>query len=279
MATLGQALEEARRRLAGSSASPALDAEVLLAHVLGTGRGLLRARDTDPCPPTALARFRELVARRAQGEPVAYLTGTKGFCDLELEVAPGVLIPRPETELLVELALRLGEGRDAPSVLDLGTGSGAIALALAREWPAARVVAVDVSPTAMAVARRNAERAGISNVTFVRSRWLDAIAGRFDLIVSNPPYVAADDCHLPALAHEPGIALVPGPTGLEALEAILRDAPSRLAPGGWLIMEHGAAQGPAVRGMFACSGLGEVATFRDLAGLERVTAGRRPAPA
>ena len=197
MTTIDEALQRARARLDGRTASPALDAEVLLAHVLGTGRGLLRARDTDPCPPTALARFRELVARRARGEPVAYLTGTKGFCDLELEVVPGVLIPRPETELLVELALRLGERLDAPSVLDLGTGSGAIALALAREWPAAAIVAVDVSPSALAVARRNAGRAGIANVTFVQGRWLDAIAGRFDFIVSNPPYVAADDPEWP----------------------------------------------------------------------------------
>lgn len=279
MTTLGQALEEARRRLAGASASPALDAEVLLAHVLAIDRGRLRARDVEPCPTAALARFRALLARRAAGEPVAYLTGSKGFRDLELEVAPGVLIPRPETELLVELALRLGAGLDAPAVLDLGTGSGAIALALAREWPAARVVAVDVSPAALAVARRNAERAGIANVTFVQGRWLDAIAGRFDLVVSNPPYVASGDVHLPALAHEPGIALVPGPTGLEALEAILRDAPAQLAPDGWLVVEHGASQGEAVRRMFARAGLGEVATFRDLAGLERVTAGRRPAPA
>jgi len=277
MTTLGQALEEARTRLAGTSASPALDAEVLLAHVLGTARGLLRARDTQPCPPDALARFRQLVARRSTGEPVAYLTGSKGFRDLELDVAAGVLVPRPETELLVELALRLGERADAPSVLDLGTGSGAIALALAREWPTAAIVAVDVSPSALAVARRNAGRAGIANVTFVQGRWLDAIAGRFDFIVTNPPYVAADDPHLPALAHEPELALVPGPTGLEAIEAIVGRAPARLVPGGWLLVEHGAAQAAAARRMFRQAGLGEVETFRDLAGLERVTAGRRPA--
>lgn len=278
MTTLGQVLDEARRRLSGASASPALDAEVLLAHALAMDRGRLRARDAEPCPPAALARFRALVARRAAGEPVAYLTGSKGFRDLELDVTPGVLIPRPETEMLVELALRLGAGRDAPAVLDLGTGSGAIALALACEWPKATIVAVDVSPEALAVARRNAERAGIANVAFVRGRWLDAIAGRFDVIVSNPPYVAADDPHLPALAHEPVIALVPGPSGLEAIEALLARAPEQLAPGGWLLVEHGSTQGGIVRGMFGQAGLEEVETFRDLAGLERVTAGRRPAP-
>jgi len=278
MTTLGKALDEARGRLSGASASPALDAEVLLAHVLAMDRGRLRARDAQPCPPAALARFRELVARRALGEPVAYLTGSKGFRDLELEVGPGVLIPRPETELLVELALRLCAGLDAPAVLDVGTGSGAIALALARECPGATVVAVDVSPEALVVARRNAKRAGIANVAFVRGRWLDAIAGRFDVIVSNPPYVAAGDPHLSALAHEPVIALVPGPSGLEAIEALLARAPGQLARGGWLLVEHGSAQGGAVRRMFRQARLEEVGTFRDLAGLERVTAGRRPAP-
>jgi len=137
---------------------------------------------------------------------------------------------------------------------------------------------VDVSPEALAVARRNAERAGIANVAFVRGRWLDAIAGRFDVIVSNPPYVAADDPHLSALSHEPVIALVPGPSGLEAIEAVLAHAPEQLAPGGWLLVEHGAAQGDIVRRMFRRARLEEVETFRDLAGLERVTAGRRPAP-
>lgn len=274
MVSVRDAIREGRERLARSSASAGLDAELLLAHVLGLTRGTLLARDSGPLAPADLERFRRLLDRRARGEPVAYLTGHRGFRDLELEVTPDVLVPRPETELLVELALRLLDGRAAPAVLDLGTGSGAIALAIARELPQARVVAVDSSLAALAVARRNALAAGIGNVAFVAGHWLAPFTGSFDAIVGNPPYVAAGDPHLPALASEPQAALVAGPGGLEAIEEILRSAPPRLAPGGWLVIEHGATQGPAVRGLFGRAGLADVATHRDLAGLERATTGR-----
>lgn len=276
MTTIDEALRQARARLEGASASPSLDAELLLAEVLGLSRGALRARDHEPCAPAGLQRFLALVERRAGGEPLAYLTGRRGFRDLELEVTPDVLVPRPETELLVELALERMTGRAAPGVLDLGTGSGAIALAIAAERRDADVVAVDASAAALAVARRNAVRANIGNVRFVAGHWLEPVAGEFDVIVSNPPYVAAGDPHLPALVHEPRSALVPGATGLEAIEEIVREAPSHLVAGGWLIVEHGADQGRAVRELCRQAGLDEVATFRDLAGLERATCGRRP---
>jgi release factor glutamine methyltransferase len=261
-------LEDGRR--AGSRA--ASDAEVLLGHVLGWPRGTLIARGDLRLAVDDLARFEALVQRRITGEPVAYLTGRREFWSLELEVDANVLVPRPETELLVELALQAIAGRRSPRVADLGTGSGAVALAVATERPDAEVVAVDTSPAALQVARHNALRLGRTNVTFLSGSWYAPLAGqRFDLVLSNPPYLADDDPHLPSLRHEPAIALACGPTGEEALAAVTAGAPAHLAPGGMLAVEHGMTQGAAVRAMMAAAGLLRPATHRDLAGLDRVT--------
>jgi release factor glutamine methyltransferase len=275
MPTVYEALTAARRRLTGSD-SAALDAELLLAEVLGLQRARLLTEDRRALRTDETARFEALVARRAAGEPVAYLIGRRGFWTLEVEVTPDVLVPRPETELLVELALlRLPAG--PCRVLDLGTGSGALALALATERPDAAVDAVDESPAAAAVACGNAALAGLGNVRVEVGHWFAPVAGRYyDVIVANPPYLAADDPHLPALAYEPREALVAGPTGLEAIAEIVAAAPAHLVPDGSLLVEHGATQGEAVRGLMAQAGLAGVATFRDLAGLERATLGRLP---
>jgi release factor glutamine methyltransferase len=275
---LSAMLDAAAAKLEGVSDSPALDAEILLAHVLGRPRAFLRAYAGDDVLPADQDRFRSLLARRLGGEPVAYLTGKRGFWSLDLEVDPGVLVPRPETELLVETALDAMADRPAPQILDLGVGSGAIAIALAVELPSARITAVDASAAALEVARRNATRAGVDNIEFLQGGWYQALAGRrFDAIVANPPYLAADDPHLPALAHEPAGALIAGPTGLEALEEITAGAPGRLHAGGIVILEHGSGQGAAVREMCTGAGLQAVETRRDLAGLERATLARRPA--
>ncbi|MCU0976852.1 MAG: peptide chain release factor N(5)-glutamine methyltransferase [Steroidobacteraceae bacterium] len=275
MTTVAEALATARHRLAASDSS-ALDAELLLGAVLGLPRARLIAEDRRTLDPGDLERFEALIARRAAGEPVAYLTGRRGFWTLELEVTPAVLVPRPETELLVELALaRLPQGHCR--VLDLGTGSGAVALAIAAERPEAQVDAVDESAAAVALARHNARRSSVGNVRFGIGHWFAPVAGRrYHLVVANPPYLAADDPHLPALAHEPHGALVAGLTGLEALEEIAEATPLHLLPGGWLIAEHGEAQGAAVRRLWQQSGLAEVETARDLAGLDRATIGRLP---
>lgn len=275
MTTVAECLAAARHRLAASD-SAELDAELLLGHVLGLPRARLIADDRRILDADESRRFEALLERRAAGEPVAYLTGRRGFWTLELEVTPDVLVPRPETELLVELALaRLPAGHCR--VLDLGTGSGALALAIAAERPDALVDAVDDSAAATAVAERNAGRAGLGNLRFGIGHWYAPVGGRrYHVIVANPPYLAADDPHLPALAFEPRRALVAGPSGLEALAEIAVAAPAHLLPGGWLIAEHGEAQGEAVRGMWRGAGLLEVQTFPDLAGRERATAGHQP---
>jgi release factor glutamine methyltransferase len=255
-----------------------LDAEVLLAHVLGKPRALLRAHGDDAVTAPDHERYRALLARRIAGEPVAYLTGRREFWSLDLAVGPGVLVPRPETELLVEIAVGALAGRQSPHILDLGTGSGAIALALAMEIPAAHIIAVDASPAALDIARRNATLAGIENVEFLSGDWYEPVAGqRFDLIVSNPPYLATDDLHLRALGCEPTAALVAGPTGLEALAQIATGAADHLHPGGILVLEHGCEQGPAVRELLTRAGLEAALTRCDLAGLERATLAHRPA--
>jgi release factor glutamine methyltransferase len=274
MTRVAGVLAALRERLGAASPSAALDAEILVAHAAGTGRSALAADPDRPLCPEELLALESLARRRLAGEPVAYLTGRQEFWSLELEVTPDVLVPRPETELAVERVLAaLGDG-GRPAVLDLGTGSGAIALAVADERPDAAVTATDVSAAALAVAQRNATRLGLRNLRFLEGSWFDPLAGsRFDVIVSNPPYVAAGDPALVALAREPRAALLGGIDGLDAIEAIVSAAPSHLEPGGWLIVEHGAAQGAAVRAHFAAAGLAAVATRRDLAGHERVTEG------
>ncbi|AKC88166.1 SAM-dependent methyltransferase [Pseudoxanthomonas suwonensis] len=255
------------------------DAEPLLVHALGVDRAWLFAHATDPVDAGAAGRFRALVERRAAGEPVAYLTGRRGFWTLDLEVTPDTLIPRPETELLVELALAR-VGPDQPvRIADLGTGSGAIALALASERPAAAVVATDVSKATLAVAVRNAQAHALDNVWFRRGDWTEALGNdRFDLIASNPPYIAEGDPHLAEgdLRHEPPRALSSGADGLDAIRTIALAAPRHLVPGGWLLLEHGLEQGPAVRALLEQAGLVEVETVRDLELRDRVTLGRLP---
>lgn len=245
------------------------DRELLLAHVLGRERAYLYAHpDASVCGD----RIEPLLARRADGEPVAYLIGKREFWSLELAVTPAVLVPRPETELVVELALeRLA---DDGRVLDLGSGSGAIAIAIAKEKPRCRVTASDVSLAALEVARGNARRFGI-DIHFVESDWFGAIDETFDLIVANPPYVAATDSHLAALRHEPQNALVAGNDGLDALRRVIAGAPAHLDASGWLIVEHGNSQGGSVRDLFRAAEFRDIATYRDLAGHDRATVGRR----
>ena len=211
--------------------------------------------------------FQRLVERRRRGEPIAYILGRKEFYGLELEVGPAVLIPRPETELLVDLALE----RRPESVLDLGTGSGAVALAIKQNLPDSRVVATDVSEAALEIARRNARHLALG-VDFRRARWLSGVDERVRMIVSNPPYVAEEDLHLAELAFEPRHALVSGPDGMTALREIVREAPRCLVPGGWLLVEHGAGQDEAVRRLM--HQFSEVQSWRDLAGIPRVTGGK-----
>ena len=277
MTRVAAVLGALRDRLGGASATPALDAEILVAHVLGTGRAALAADPARLLAPEETLALESLARRRLAGEPVAYLTGRREFWSLELEVTRDVLVPRPETELVVERALAAIAGRERPAVLDLGTGSGAIALAIARERPDARVTATDASAAALAVAARNAARLGDPALQLLEGSWFDPVTGsRFDVVASNPPYVAAGDPALAALGHEPPGALAAGPDGLDALAAIAAGAPAHLTPGGTLVLEHGAQQGAAVRALLAAAGLDGVETRRDLAGLERVTEGIRP---
>lgn len=253
------------------------DAALLLAHALGKPRSWLFAHADDLLGEADAARFDALLARRVAGEPVAYLTGSRGFWTLDLAVTPATLVPRPETELLVELALARLPAVAPVRVADLGTGSGAIALALAKERPRAHVVATDASPEALEVARGNAVRNRIGNVAFRLGSWLAPLAGEcFDLIASNPPYIADGDPHLSQgdLRFEPAMALSCGPDGLDAIRIIVRDAPACLRPGGWLLLEHGWDQGEAVRALLAEAGFVDAATARDLEGRDRITLGR-----
>jgi len=273
--TVGSLLGRGRELLrSASNAAAELEAEVLLAHILGVPRARLRSHPQAPVTAACQARYLDGIARCAGGEPLAYLTGKREFWSLDLTVTPAVLIPRPETELLVERALVLGTAAEA-RVADLGTGSGAVALALARERPRWQIVATDVSAAALAVARANAAGLGAARVEFLEGSWCAPLTGRFDLLVSNPPYVAAGDPALAALRFEPQLALTPGPDGLAALRTLARAAPAHLAPGGWLLLEHGATQGAAVRAELVAAGLAHVRSHRDLAGHERMTEGQR----
>jgi release factor glutamine methyltransferase len=256
-----------------------LDAQVLLAHALGVDRAWLVAHASERCPAKRCAAFAELAARRRAGEPVAYLTGVREFWGLPLAVDARVLIPRPETETLVEQALAVLPADREALVLDLGTGSGAIALAIAHARPRAVVVASDNSGDALACACGNAERLKLANVRLLQSDWYDALPSQrtgFDLIASNPPYVAVGDPHLGEgdVRFEPMAALRAGADGLDALRIVVRGAPSRLVPGGTLVVEHGFDQAAAVRALMVEVGFADVGTARDLAGRERVTRGR-----
>lgn len=278
---VGSLLSAAAGRLRGGLAqrpdgTPQLDAELLLAHALGVSRTRLRSHPEESAPEAAVARFERLIERRAAGEPVAYLLGHKEFWTLRLTVSPAVLVPRPETELLVERALQL-HPRVSAQVADLGTGSGAIALALARERPLWRVTATDVSAEALAIARANAAALGLARVRFVEGSWFSGLSGRtFDLVASNPPYVSGDDPALNSLSYEPRLALTPGADALVCLREIIRAAPGYLVRGGWLLLEHGATQTSAVASELAARGFVTVRSHRDLAGHERMTEGQWP---
>lgn len=255
------------------------EADHLLAQVLGVDRSWLFAHAGDALEAAAAEAFDALLTARLEGRPVAHLTGRRGFWRFDLEVSPATLVPRPDTERLVELALERLPAGVAQRILDLGTGTGAIALALAFEREQARVVAVERSPAAAAVARRNALRLGLEARVDVREGdWFAPVAGEvFDLIASNPPYIEDDDPHLDRgdLRFEPRSALASGADGLDDLRRIVAQAPAHLPPGGWLLLEHGWRQGPAVRALFEAAGLDDIETSMDLEQRERVTQGRR----
>ena len=254
-----------------------VDAEWLLAHALGQSRTWLFTHSGDAVPVDAAERFAALLARREAGEPVAYLTGMQGFWTLALEVSPATLIPRPETELLVELALARIPMAAASRIADLGTGSGAIALAIAKERARAAVIATDASTAALEVARRNAARNRIGNVEFRAGDWFAPLQDEiFDLIASNPPYIAEGDPHLGEgdLRFEPASALSSGVDGFDALRTIIHAAPMHLRSGGWLLLEHGWEQGEVLRALLRDAGFVDVETVRDLEDRDRVTLGR-----
>ncbi|WP_367345143.1 peptide chain release factor N(5)-glutamine methyltransferase [Stenotrophomonas bentonitica] len=273
-----QLLADAARDLPGVEGRH--EAELLLLHVLGRERGWLFAHATDLIDPASAAAFAGLLQRRLAGEPVAYMLGRRGFWTLDLAVSPDTLIPRPETERLVELALERLPENTPLRVADLGTGSGAIALALASERPQARVLATDMSAGALAVAAGNARAHGLGNVEFREGSWHAPLAGeRFDLIASNPPYIASGDPHLVQgdLRFEPASALASGEDGLDDIRVIIEGAQAHLLPGGWLLLEHGWDQGEAIRALLDAAGFVEVATAVDLEQRDRVSLGRRPA--
>jgi release factor glutamine methyltransferase len=262
-----------------------LDAQLLLLHALGKpgdARAWLLAHDTDVLPEQAAQDFRAMCLRRVAGEPLAYIVGYKEFFGLSLQVDARVLVPRPDTETLVEWALeclRAPGVPAAPSVLDLGTGSGAIALAIAHSRQAdgrqGKVVAVDASADALAVARGNAALLELK-LDFIESHWLEKVGGHFHVIASNPPYIASTDHHLKALAHEPLAALAAGADGLDDIREIVQQAPGHLLPGGWLLLEHGYDQAEAVRALLALAGFVQVQSRLDLAGIARCSGGLWP---
>jgi release factor glutamine methyltransferase len=259
---------------------PRLEAQQLLLLALGRDphdRAWLISHDHTELEPAPAARLNALLARHRAGEPMAYLRGEQAFFGLDLQVDPRVLAPRPDTEALVQWALDAAPDTAALRALDLGTGSGAIALALKHQRPAWQVTASDASADALAVARANAARLGLA-LDFRHGHWLAAVPGeRFGLIVSNPPYIAEGDPHLAALRHEPIAALTAGADGLDDLRAIVAQAPDALAPGGWLLLEHGHEQAPAVQALLRARGFAAVAGRTDLAGIVRCSGGRWPA--
>ena len=269
---VGQALTQAQARGVAR-----LDAQWILCHLLMQARPWLLAHDDALLPPSAAAAWPDLLVRRAGGEPLAYVLGEREFCGLNLQVSPAVLVPRPETELLVDWALECLDEAPSQDVIDLGTGSGAVALAVRNARPHARVLATDASADALRVAQQNARQLGL-DVSFAQGDWWAAAGGqRFGLAVSNPPYIAEADPHLAALQHEPQGALTAGADGLGALAPLIRHAPPHLLPGAWLLLEHGHDQAGAVQTLLQAAGFEAVSTRPDLAGLPRCTGGRLPA--
>jgi len=276
--TIESTLQQASRRLAPVAEAPRHEAEILLAHAMGKSRAWLRTWPERVPSAAELQHFEQMLTRRAAGEPVAYITGQRDFWDMRLQVTPDTLIPRPETERLVELALERIPPDARWHVADLGTGSGAIALAIARERPACRLIATDNSAAALRVARDNATRLAVNNIEFRHGRWLAPLAAeRLPLIVSNPPYVHPTDLHLTRgdLRFEPAAALGSSPDGLGDIRHIAAEARGHLLPGGWLLLEHGYDQGAAVAALLRDLGYTEVASHSDLAGHDRVTLCRR----
>ena len=270
--TLARALATARL--------DSVDARVLMRHLLGVDDAYLIAHAKDALSAAQDAAYAELVARRAAGEPVAYIVGSREFYSLEFKVTPAVLIPRPDTELLVEFALECCSLDRACRVLDLGTGSGCVAISIARHRPRAQVVAVEHSAAALTVARANAARHATSNLALLQSDWFAALAGaRFDVIVANPPYIAAGDAHIRQgdLRFEPAAALVAGEDGLDCIREIVASAPKYLNRGGMLALEHGCDQAVRCRELLAAAGFGAVFSRTDLAGIERLSGGMQGA--
>ena len=281
MSTIRALIAEGEKRLCALPAAR-LESELLLAQAVGRPRAYLFAHPEEALDEVCAGRFEALMARRVSGEPMAYITGEREFWSLPLRVTPAVLIPRPETEVLVEAAIARIPERAALRIADLGTGSGAIAIALASERPHCAVHATDISAQALAVAEANARRLGLENIHFHQGSWFEPLSGTFDLIASNPPYVASGDPHLVEgdLRFEPNQALESGPGGLEAIAEITALAPHYLRAGGWLLTEHGQEQGPDCRALLESSGFEGIETLRDLEGSERVSLGTLPgAPA
>lgn len=276
------ALHQATQELALSSDSARLDAELLLGKILGKKRSYLFAWPEQELTLDQQLAFQSLITQRLQGTPVAYLLGHREFWGLELEVSTATLIPRPDTELIVQLALERLANHSAPTLLDLGTGTGAIALALATERPEAKIIATDKSVEALAVAQRNQQKLQLKNVSFLVSDWFNALAhiDRFDMIISNPPYIAETDPHLRQgdLRFEPRSALSSGVDGLRDLSHLIQTAPSYLKATGWLLLEHGYDQRSAITQLLKTTGYTEVACYQDLAGNDRVSLGRYPDP-
>ena len=254
-----------------------MDSRYLLNHVVSNATTMMYTQPDTPMTDLALREFDDLVQRRLAGEPVAYLTGERGFWSLDLQVTPATLIPRTETELLIEIGLEKVEGQSSPAIIDLGTGSGAIALTLAKELPHARIHAVDVSHDTLEVARQNAVRNGITNVSFLQSHWFENMKA-FDanLIITNPPYIADSDPHLSEgdLRFEPRVALVSGHDGLDAIRLIIQQSPDHMLSAAWLVIEHGYDQAARIRELLSLRGFAHVETRKDLEQRDRVTFGQ-----
>ena len=269
---IDSAIADAAARLSMVSESPRLDAELLICQALNVARSYLFAHPEDTLDPATAERFEALIARREDGTPMAYIHGSKEFWSLELMVSPATLVPRPDTEILVQHALALLPRGTTLDVLDLGTGSGAIALAIAKERPECRVTATDISADALAVAKENARQLDICNVEFVKGDWLQPLGGRqFDLVASNPPYVRKDDPALALLKHEPVSALISGEDGLDAIRQLAAECATVVKKGGHLLLEHGADQESDVAELLASHGWSDIRCHNDLAGHPRVT--------
>ncbi len=273
--SIEKAVLEATEKLRAVSDAPRLEAELLLARAIDMPRSFLFAHAEDELDEDSLKRLAATVERRAAGEPMAYITGIKEFWSMEFAVSPATLVPRPETELLVDIALRDIPRKADWQVLDLGTGSGAIAIALGRERPLLGITAVDISADALAVARENANRNAVGNIEFLHGDWTQPVAGRrFEVIVSNPPYVRDDDQALESLVAEPRLALAAGADGLDAIDVLARDCPAIIAADGLLVLEHGAEQKSAVAERLIAYGWQHIRCYDDYSGFPRVTSAR-----